>query len=307
VRYSCLHTHTLFCDGADDVETYCRRAWEKGLHSLGFSAHGPLTGKTGIRTDWNIREDRLPEYLDTVRDARRRWEGKLRIYLGLEADFIPGLTGPTDREYREMGLDYLIGSVHFIIPPKGPPFEIDGQWEELERGIREGFNGDGEALARTYWDNVAAMIAAGGFDILGHMDLIKKNNAPKAGCGPASPPLNRVVNRIFDPQNPDYLRRGGEIVRAAAKAGLVVEVNTGGINRGKIDETYPSPAFLKIFRENAVPALVSADAHRAEDLDGHYDKALETLLAAGYVETVLFEGKDRGRARWVKEPLPGRT
>jgi histidinol-phosphatase (PHP family) len=254
-----------------------------------------------------MQEERLPEYLDTVRKARRRWEGKLRIYLGLEADFIPGLTGPADREYGEMDLDYLIGSVHFIIPPKGPPFEIDGQWEPIERGIREGFGGDGEALAQAYWDNVAAMIAAGGFDILGHADLIKKNNlplgAPERAAGPASPP----PNRIFNPKNPDYLRRGGETARAAAKAGIVVEVNTGGMNRGKIDEPYPSPAFLKIFRENSVPALIAADAHRAEDLDGHYDTALEALLAAGYTETVLFEGKEGGKARWINEPLPGNT
>ncbi|MDR0449771.1 MAG: histidinol-phosphatase, partial [Treponema sp.] len=264
MRYSCLHTHTFFCDGSDDVETYCRRAWEKGLHSLGFSAHGPIARKTGFVSSWNMAEERLPEYLDAVRKARRRWEGKLRIYLGLEADFIPGLTGPADREYREMGLDYLIGSVHFIIPPKGPPFEIDGPWEPIERGIREGFGGDGEALVRAYWDNAAAMIAAGGFDILGHIDLVKKNN----------------LKRIFDPQNPDYLRRGGEIARAAAKAGLVVEVNTGGMNRGTVDEPYPSPALLKIFRENSVPALISADAHRAEDLDGHYEEARQALLAA---------------------------
>jgi histidinol-phosphatase (PHP family) len=252
-----------------------------------------------------MKEERLPEYLDTVREARRRWEGKLRIYLGLEADFIPGLTGPGDRKYREMGLDYIIGSVHIIIPPKGPPFEIDGEWEPIGRAIREGFDGDGEALARAYWDNVAAMIADGGFDILGHMDLVKKNNrAPKVPeAGPASPP----VNRIFEPQNPDYLRRGGEIIRAAAKAGLVVELNTGGISRGRIDETYPSPAFLKIFRENSVPALITADAHRAEDLDSHYDTARETLLAAGYTETVLFEGKEGGKARWVREPLSGGT
>jgi histidinol-phosphatase (PHP family) len=247
-----------------------------------------------------MAEERLPEYLDAVRQARRRWEGKLRIYLGLEVDFIPGLTGPADREYGEMGLDYLIGSVHFIIPSKGPPCEIDGQWEPIERSIREGFGGDGEALAQAYWDNVAAMIAAGGFDILGHADLVKKNNlAP----GSASPPNFR----IFRPQNPDYLRRGAEIARAAAKTGIVVEVNTGGINRGKIDEPYPSPALLKIFRENSVPALIAADAHRAEDLDGHYDTAREALLAAGYTVTVLFEGKEGGKARWISEPLPGKT
>jgi histidinol-phosphatase (PHP family) len=132
------------------------------------------------------------------------------------------------------------------------------------------------------------MIAAGAFDILGHPDLVKKNNQG---------------NRIFDPENPDCLRRTGEIARAAARANLVVEVNTGGINRGKINETYPSPAFLKLFRENAVPAIISADAHRAEDLDGHYGLAREALIAAGYTETVLFEGKSEGVPRWSVQSL----
>jgi histidinol-phosphatase (PHP family) len=298
MKYSCLHTHTFFCDGSDDIETFCRRAWEKGFHSLGFSAHAPISRKTGIRSEWHMKEERLPEYLEAIQEAQARWEGKLKVYRGLEADFIPGLTGPADREYREMGLDYLIGSIHYIIPPKGPPFEIDGAWGPIERGIREDFGGDGEAVAQTYWNNIAAMIAAGGFDILGHVDLVKKNNHPAA-----DEPATGPVNRIFNPENPDYLRRAGEIARMSSGAGFVVEVNTGGINRGRISETYPSPSLLRLFRENAVPAIICADAHRAEDLDGHYDIARQTLLAAGYTETVLFEGKAHGTAQWSVQSL----
>ena len=199
---SCLHTHTFFCDGRDDVETYCRRAWEKGLASLGFSAHGPLTKKTGIVTDWNLPDDRLEAYLDAVRKARRRWQGRLPVYLGLEVDYIDGLMGPADKDYRRMGLDYLIGSVHFVVPPHSAPFAVDGSRQDLEQGLWEGFGGDGEALTRAYWDSVAAMIRAGGFEILGHVDLIKKNNpvslgppffdpAPATFAGPGKSPPSR--------------------------------------------------------------------------------------------------------------------
>jgi histidinol-phosphatase (PHP family) len=292
---SCLHTHTLFCDGGDDVETCCRRAWEKGLSSLGFSAHGPITRKTGLVTDWNLPEDRLEAYLDAVREARCRWRGKLPVYLGLEVDYIEGLMGPADGDYRDMGLDYLIGSVHFLIPPHSAPFTVDGSREELEQGLREGFGGDAGALAEAYWDSVVAMIRAGGFEILGHVDLIKKNNLVSP-----SPPL-------FDLSSPGCLRRTGEIAalagEAASRSGMVAELNTGGMNRGILSECYPSPAMLRQFREQKVPVVINADAHRAEDLDGHYGEALGAMKAAGYTETVLFGGRARGRPHWIRRSL----
>jgi histidinol-phosphatase (PHP family) len=251
--------------------------------------------KTGLKNDWCLPEDRLEPYLEAVREARRRWEGRLRIYLGLEADYIGGLTGPADKEYRDLGLDYLIGSVHYLVPPRSAPFTVDGSREELDRGLAEGFGGDGEALMHCYWDQVAAMIRAGGFDILGHADLIKKNNRPGG-------------REFFDPRGPGCLGRMGEIALLAGKAarsGMVAELNTGGMNRGKVDETYPSPSMLRLFREQGVPALITADAHRARDLDGHYGEALETMRRAGYSSTVLFEGREGGRPRWIEREIPG--
>ena len=99
--YSCLHTHSTFCDGNDTIEDLCRRAYEKGLASIGFSSHAPIYRKTGFRTDWHIQEDRLEAYVDTVNRVRRQWEGKIRVFLGLEIDYIPGLMGPGDKDYEE--------------------------------------------------------------------------------------------------------------------------------------------------------------------------------------------------------------
>jgi histidinol-phosphatase (PHP family) len=290
VRYSSIHTHTVFCDGTDEVETMCRAAFARGLASIGFSAHAPVTGKTGIRTGWHLPDGDLEKYCDEVRAAKRRWEGRLPVYLGLEVDYIRGLMGPSDRDIQELGTDYLIASVHFIVPAAGAPFTVDGPPEELERGIREGFSGDGGALMKSYWDTTAEMIRAGGFDILGHADIVKKNNAGL---------------RFYDAGGDACLRGFAEIARLAGEAGIVAEINTGGINRKKIDETYPSLPFLREFRKHRVPVVITADAHRAEDLDGHYGEACRTLLAAGYTEHHLFEGRRAGKAVWRAEKLTG--
>ncbi|MDR0585384.1 MAG: histidinol-phosphatase [Treponema sp.] len=281
---SSLHTHTLFCDGRDDVETMCRAAFDKGLCAIGFSAHGPLFKKTGIKTDWHIPDEQLDSYIGEVRAARCRWEGKLIVYLGLELDYIKGLRSALDPDIQALGLDYIIGSVHYIAPANGAElFTVDGPAEEMERGVRDGFGGDGEAVMHAYWDAVSEMITLGGFDILGHIDLVKKNNQD---------------GRWFDIESEACRLRAAETARLAAAAGLMVELNTGGLNRNITRDTYPSPSFLRLFRERRVPVLITADAHRAEDLDGHYDVALQTLLEAGYTEHALFAGRKNGRALW---------
>jgi histidinol-phosphatase (PHP family) len=288
MNYSSLHTHTLFCDGTDDVETMCRAAREKGLSAIGFSAHGPIRRKTGMQTGWHLPDDRVEEYTACVRAARKRWEGKIAVYLGLEMDYIRGQIGPADRDIQELGLDYIIGSVHFLAPPGGPCFAVDGSREEMEQGVRDGFSGDGEAMMAYYWTAVRDMIAAGGFDILGHVDLVKKNNADR---------------RWYNPEGETCRQNARETAAAAGRAGIAVEVNTGGINRNKTPDTYPSCSILRFFREHRVPALITADAHRARDLDGNYETARRTLLAAGYPEHLVFMGRKNGRALWREEQL----
>ncbi|MCL2233652.1 MAG: histidinol-phosphatase [Treponema sp.] len=293
MRFSCIHTHTTFCDGNDDVETCCRTACEKGLVSLGFSAHAPIFKKTGIQTTWHLGEERLEEYIEAVRAAQKRWEGKLPVYLGLEVDYIHGLTGPADRDYREMDLDFIIGAVHYVIPPKGAPFTVDDPGEDLDRNIKTGFGGDPLGMVEAYWNCQEAMIRAGGFDVLAHPDIIKKNNSIPGG----------IENRLFSENTDFYRQRSAAIAALMAQAALPAEINTGGLNRGKTKDCYPSPAFLKLFREHGVPMVINADAHRAEHLGGHYGEARGALLAAGYDHTLLFQGRRDGKAVWERENL----
>jgi histidinol-phosphatase (PHP family) len=274
MAYSCLHTHTVFCDGEDEVESFCRTAYAKGFESLGFSAHAPIGKKTGWASEWHLAEDRLGEYLEAVRAAKRRWEGRLRVLVGLEIDFIAGLMGPADQDYRELGLDYCIGSVHYLIPPRGAPFAVDGSPAQFARGIEEGFSGSGEAAAAAYWEAEEALIRSGGFDLLGHADLIKKNNQDGRWFPLESPAYHEHLVRAAD-------CIAGQYADSATPA-FAVELNTGGLNRGTTRDAYPSLPMLRLLGERGIPIVITADAHRAEHLDGHYEEARSMLLGIGY-------------------------
>ena len=283
MKLSCLHTHTTLCDGTDDIETFCRKAYEKGMDSIGFSAHAPITAKTGIKSDWNLPEDKLNEYLYEVKMAKKRWEGRLPVYLGLEIDFIEGLMGPDDKDYAEMELDYKIGGVHYIVPSEGKHFTVDNSAEAVEKAVTEFYYGDFYAMISSYYDAVSKMIKKGSFDILAHPDVVKKNNSD---------------SRYFSETDPVYIEKAASLAPLISAQKLHCEINTGGMNRGRIKDCYPSLWLLKIFNEYDIPIVINSDAHEAEDLDGNYTTACHMLKTAGYSSTAIFKGRTNNTVQW---------
>ncbi|MDR2782624.1 MAG: histidinol-phosphatase [Treponema sp.] len=274
---SSLHIHSVYCDGSDDIETLCAAAFQKGIRTIGFSSHAPFLAKRAKppppQTQWHMRPRDLGAYLAEIHEARQRWAGKLTVYAGLEVDYIQDIAGPADfTEYRtlaENALHYIIASVHYLVPPHGAPFTVDGADEEFESGVRNGYNGSVEDAVNAYWDAEEALVKEGGFEILGHVDLIKKNNAGE---------------KYFSPQSEWFVTRLTRLADRIAASGITVEANTGGLNRGRVTELYPSPFFLTLLRQRNVPVVITADAHCAAHLDGCYPQAVEALRTAGYEE-----------------------
>jgi len=295
---SCLHTHTIFCDGKTDVETMCEAAFARGFASLGFSSHAPIAKKTGITSMWHMKDEKLDEYIDTVLQAKKHWKGKLSIYLGLEVDFIEGYCSPADAAIQALPLDYIIGSIHYLISPKtGNPFNID-EYPENFINVLEEFGNDGVAICETYYDTYNSMVKNGGCDIFGHFDLIKKNN-------------DRY--KFFSPKESWYkkclVKSADQIADSRANAEKnnnrlpVVEVNTGIMIRGYATEPYPSSDMLVLLSERNIPLVLNADAHTSDHLGGEYETALKLMQRSGYFTMVLFEGRKNGKAVWQEKAL----
>jgi histidinol-phosphatase (PHP family) len=291
--FSSMHTHTIFCDGKDDIETMCRTAYEKKMFAIGFSAHAPITKKTGIQSHWHLPDEKLDEYVTEVLAAKQRWRGKMEVFLGLEIDYIKGLRSAIDSDIKAINPDYLISSIHYVVPENGAePFTIDGPWDEFTEGLAQGFGGDAEALMHCYYDATAEMITLGGFEILGHADLIKKNCHNK-----------NLWSRLSEINRQEEIAQAIASAQDISKTGIIVEVNTGGLNRGKINETYPSLDFLRILYKKNIPVVITSDAHCAKDIDGNYNTAITTLKYANFNEHMLFLGKNNEKMLWKKENI----
>ena len=78
------------------------------MSSIGFTSHAPVP----FKTDWTMDPKDLPGYLAEINRLKAEYRGKIEIYLGLEVDYLPEF--PEARLDRFTGLDYVIGSIHYM-------------------------------------------------------------------------------------------------------------------------------------------------------------------------------------------------
>lgn len=263
------HSHCHFCDGALSPEDYIFSAIRKGFTSLGFSSHAPVH----FFTTWNMRSERLPEYLRYIAEVKEKYRDKIQIYLGLETDYYPGC-----KDYRGLpGLDYTIGSIHFIHDDKTDRYmPMDGSVEEFTETRDAVFDGNIQALVEAYYELIVAMVETQKPDIVGHLDILKKNN---------------TGNRFFDESASWYRDIVIKTLETIKKHDCIIEINTGGIARGYTTEVYPSRWILKLMREMDIPTVINSDTHHPDQIDFFFRQATELAKAAGYsTQRILLDG-----------------
>ncbi len=278
------HTHCLYCDGAASAADMARAARAAGYSALGFSSHAHLP----FPTEWNMPSDRLGAYVAEIRGLAARYANEdppLDILLGLEIDWLEGTRTPGDAIFDQHGLDYRIGSVHFVRLPGAELCTVDCPAAEFA-GLFERSGRDGRAIWREYYRDVAALIESGGFDILGHFDVVRKNNAD---------------GRYFDEDSPEYLAAAMEAASLLRGRDIVVEINVGAMNRGALDSPYPSLPILRELRRLDVPITFSADAHAPEHFGRHLDAARVLAREAGYAGIVVLDRPGPGGTRAWRE------
>ena len=250
------HTHTTWCDGADSPEEVVLSAIEKGFSEIGFSSHAMLPGTL---LDWALDSGRAVAYAAEIRSLAAKYAGRIRVLCGVEADYLPGISDPDRSTYAFMSPDYIIGSVHFVTASDGGQVCVDKSPESLASGIRDHFGGDVEAYVRAYFRQQCDMAERFDFDVVGHLDLVRKFNAR---------------NPYFDEGAAWYREALEGVADAIAATGKIVEVNTGAISRGWMDDAYPSTALRAMLRERGVRFILSADAHSAAAIDCAFDRFL---------------------------------
>ena len=200
------------------------------------------------------------EYRKEILRLKEKYKGIIDIYLGLEFDMFS--------DTPQTGYDYMLGSCHYI--KIGDEFiGVDRPKEHYEKIIKEYFSGNGLALAKEYYRQVAEYPKYCKIDILSHFDLITRN-AEQAD--------------FFDYNSKEYMDAAIESLETLRKDVSFFEVNTGVIVKGYKKIPYPMLSIIKEMRRLGYGAIITSDCHNANFLDAYFDDAKELLLAAGYKE-----------------------
>ncbi len=258
VRYSNFHTHSTFSDGANTVEELVLAAIELGFVSLGISDHS----HTPFDLRYCMRPVVFPAYLREVRRVAEKYKDRIQVYTGLEWD------GYSELENREE-YDYLIGSTHYI--KAGGRFHSvdhakDEQWETIENY----FSGDTMAYARTYYETYVACQKKNRPDIMGHFDVL-------------------IQHGQIDEENPEYRSMATEALIASLEVTPIIEVNNAAIAKKRRTQPFPHSFLLKEALAHGAKVMLSSDAHRAENLNFHFDESVQLLKSLGYNEVVVFK------------------
>ena len=245
------------------MEEMVKSAIDKRLKYYGISSHGPVP----FETDWTMKRENLESYLTEVDKMKKNYVDRIRIFKGLEIDYIPGIGAAHLESEIIGGLDYIVGSVHYLAHfDNGVMWTVDYTRDELEQGIKESFGGNTREAVEFYYKCVGEMALELKPDILGHLDLIKKSNSG---------------NYFFNEKEKWYVDAIMECLKKIKKGGSIVEINSGGKARGYTTEYYPSDWIISEMIEMDMPVTVSGDSHTVEGVDYEFEEMLVKLRELG--------------------------
>lgn len=262
------HTHHARCGHAvGELEEYVKRGIELGLSQLGLSDHMPLlhVDLAAYYPEMAMPLDELPRYVEEAFQLKEKYRGQIDLRVGLEGDYIEGWERQIEEIVKAYPWDYVIGSVHFL-----------GEWDVSD--FRQVHNWEGQnvfAVYERYYDAVAKAARTGFYDIMGHLDVIKRfGHRPDAALEAETVDLELHT------------------LTAVKKAGVAMELNASGLSK-PVAEMFPSRRILSAAVEMGIPLTVGSDAHDPLKLGEHLDQARALLHELGVRELATFEGRKR--------------
>ncbi len=228
-----LHNHTIFSDGVNTAEEMVQAAIAAGLQEFGISDHS----FTPFDPGYCMSPDKYPEYVRTLRDLQQKYSGQIRLKCGLELDYYS--------DDVPEGLDYIIGSIHYVKCGE-ELLALDASPELFAEVVEKHFGGDAYALCEAYYATFADLYRKTKADIVGHFDLITKYN--EGGV-------------FFDENNDRYRKAWQKAMLEVLPDIPVFEINFGAFNKGLRSVPYLSEEMQAFLKEHGGKTIESSDSH----------------------------------------------
>jgi len=248
------HIHTPLCNHAKgSMEACIKQAVSIGLLEICFLDHLTIRLEKDPKS---MSPEEIPLYSNAVKSLKDQYSEKIAVKAGLEVDFNPSNMTTAQKIVDTFDFDVVASSVHFL-----------NDLDVVSHNAAAGYaRMDSDDLYARYLDALYQMCRYDSFDLICHLDLVKK--------------FGRRASR-------DFRAEIDAILSLIRDKGYVVEVNTSGLDH-PIGEIYPSESLLKTCQEKGIPVTLSSDAHNPQSVGGHRTEGIAAVLKAGYTTLTGF-------------------
>jgi len=252
------HIHTKLCNHAkNNAKAYIQAGINIGLKEICFLDH--LTFRKYNK--YSMTPEEVPLYFFAIKKLHYLFKNQINVKVGLEIDFNPAYTDIIEKIVQTYSFDVIGSSLHYIedinIVSRTSP------WAKNQYDV--------EKMYDLYIRQLDKMLDYDYFDVLCHLDLIKK--------------FGNIKQKLFD-------KKFDIIIYKIKKKQLTVEINTSGYNH-PVKEAYPSLDILKKCRDAEIDIVLGSDAHDPANVGQHYDKIFDLLHIVGYEQISTFSRRKR--------------
>lgn len=255
------HVHSNHsCDGKSPILEMCQEAIGRGIVELGFSEHmdfDPQDLGYGF-FDYDL-------YTSEIRRAQETFGNRLVIRKGIEIDYQYCFEDRIRDWLKNKNFDFAIGSIHYI------DHEFINRRLLAKKDLGEIYD--------IYFDEVSRSIESGLFDIIGHLDLIRKH----------------TDKRALELNNLDYEERMRTILTEIIGNENYLEINTKlSVLERTCTETMPSREIVEDFVENGGRLIsVGSDAHSKDEIGIGVEEQLSFLAKYEKCDLHLLFGQNQ--------------
>ncbi|MCH5156689.1 MAG: histidinol-phosphatase HisJ family protein [Clostridiales bacterium] len=220
--YKCdLHIHTNYSfDSVETMESYVLKALDIGLDAICFTDHIDINKHYNTFATFDF-DGRLKEF----EQIKKRYGDKLQLFLGFEMGE-PHLHPKETAFLRTLKSDIIIGSIHHSLDYE-PNANVTRRQSE-----------------RIYDRYVRQMVEEGDFDVLGHIDMLKKYHSDYVGD------FEHVCQTL----------------EICVKRNIIPEINTSSLRSGA-QEPMPSLVAIEHYKSaGGKYVAVNSDSHSVESL-----------------------------------------
>lgn len=259
--YADYHIHTNHSiDSVAEMEDYCVRAIELGIHEVCFTDHvdyGVFGEKEGIPQAQTIS---YTDFFKQVHDLQDKYSDQLSIKLGVEFGVQLHTIPQYIEDVKHHVFDFILLSCH----------EIDSQelWlYDFQKGKTQLETHQG------YYENMLSMVQQyNDYSVLGHLDVIKRYD--EYGHFDDAVIMESHIKPILE---------------HVIKQGKGIEVNASSFQYN-LPDLMPSTAILTMYHElGGTIITIGSDAHKVEALGLHQDVIKNKLKEIGFKSFCTFD------------------